>query len=101
MKLQPRVAVVGAGLAGANAERGVDGEHPNLPVADLFGPGRVHESVDDALGVVVVNEDLEPHFGHEVDRVLRASVDLRVPTLAPEALVQATVASAEASSSHR
>ena len=42
--------------------------------------------VDDPFGVAVVDEDLDPHLRHEVDRVLRAPVHLGVPALAAEAL---------------
>ena len=43
-------------------------------------------AVDDPVGVVVVDEDLDAHLRHEVDGVLGTAVHLGVPTLAPEAL---------------
>ena len=54
---------------------------PILPVR-----AAVDDGVDDALDVVVVDEDLDPHLRHEVDGVLRAPVDLGVAALAAEAL---------------
>ena len=35
-------------------------------------------ALDDPVDVVVVDEDLDAHLGHEVDRVLRAAVHLGV-----------------------
>ena len=40
----------------------------------------------DPVDVAVVDEDLDAHLGHEVDRVLRAPVHLGVAALAAEAL---------------
>ena len=53
---------------------------PILPVRALRDDG-----VDDGVHLVVVDEDLELHLGHEVDRVLGAPVDLGVAALAAEA----------------
>ncbi len=40
----------------------------------------------DAFDVVVVDDDLDLHLRHEVDRVLGAAVHLGVPALASESL---------------
>src|SRR5690606_15792914 len=70
------------GLAGADADDGVDGHGPDLAVADLVGAGGLDDHVDDVVGVLGVDEDLDPQLGHQVDLVLGAAVDLGVALLA-------------------
>src|SRR4029078_12018167 len=79
----PRLEGVRARLAGADAvDRGDrEGAHPcladrvgekdpELAVTDLLGAGRLDELLCDPLGIDVVDEALDPHLRHEVDRVL-------------------------------
>src|SRR4029453_8921541 len=77
---------VGPGLPGPDPPDVLDGHDPYLAVADLAGASRFHELLHPAVGVTVVDEDLDAPLGHEVDRVLGAPVHLRVPALAPEPL---------------
>ena len=54
---------------------------PILPVAGGLG-----DDLDDLLDVVVGDDDLDLHLGHEVDDVRRAPVDLFLAAGAAEAL---------------
>ena len=63
----------------------VDGCDPHLAVADLAGAGRLDDGVGVRRCVIVVDEHLDADLRDEVDRVLRASIDLGVAALASEA----------------
>src|SRR5262249_14472544 len=71
---------------GAHPHDGLDGTDPHLAVTDLAGAcgpnDAVHHLVDDR----VVDDNLDPDFGHEVDRVFSTPVDLGVTLLPPVAL---------------
>src|SRR5699024_9519803 len=57
----------------------------HLAVADPAAACGADDDLDDVGRVGVAHEHLEAHLGHEVDRVLRAAVDLRVAALLPVA----------------
>src|SRR3954471_6586172 len=59
----------------------LDGRHPDLPVTDLTGGRRLDDDVHHVLRVVIRDNDVQPHLGNEVHRVLRAAVDLGVTAL--------------------
>src|SRR4051812_27340296 len=75
-----------AALARSDPYESLELRHPDLPVADLAGAGGLCDDVDDLVGLGVIACDLDHRLRNEVDPVLRPSVDLRVPTLATEAL---------------
>src|SRR6266545_6763051 len=77
---------VGPGLPGPDPPDVVDGHDPYLAVADLAGASRFEELLDHPVDVAVVDQDLDPDLGHEVDRVLGAPVDLGVTLLPAVAL---------------
>src|SRR5262249_31374206 len=77
---------VGPGLPGPNPPDVIDWHHPYLAVADLARASRFDELLHHPVDVAVVDEDLDPHLGHEVDGVFRAAVHLGVTPLAPEPL---------------
>src|SRR5262252_4493454 len=77
---------VGPGLPGPDPPDVLDGHDPYLAVADLPRASRFDELLDDPVDVAVVDEDLDPHLGHEVDGVLGPPVHLGVAALAPEPL---------------
>src|SRR5215204_4158003 len=77
---------VGPGLPGPDPPDVVDWHDPYLAVADLAGASRFDELLDHPVDIAVVDEDLDPDLGHEVDGVLGAAVDLRVPALTAETL---------------
>src|SRR5205085_6421563 len=77
---------VGSHLPRADPERLLDGHDPDLPVADLAGPGGRHDQLDDLVHAVVLGEHLDLHLRHEVDLVLGAAIDLGVPALSSEPL---------------
>src|SRR5581483_5427241 len=77
---------VGAHLAGPDPDHLLHRSHPDLPVADLAGPGRLGDRVDDAVHPIVVGEHLDLDLRDEVDLVLGPAVDLGVPALTAEPL---------------
>src|SRR2546423_2501994 len=77
---------LGAHLARPDADHLFHRRDPDLAVADLVGAGGGDDGAGHTLDLAVVAQDLDPHLGHEVDRVLRAPVDLGVAALAAEAL---------------
>src|SRR5687768_8889362 len=77
---------VGAHLTRPDADGLLDGCNPYLAVADLVGAGGADDGAGHPFDVGVVDENLDLDLGDEVDRVLRASVDLGVAPLAAEAL---------------
>src|SRR6266540_1078797 len=77
---------VGPGLPGPDPPDVLDGHDPYLAVADLAGASRFEELLDHPVDIAIVDEDLDPDLGNEVDRVLGAPVHLGVPALAAETL---------------
>src|SRR6266545_5753290 len=72
-------------LAGADAHRLVDGQHPDLAVADRAGSGAGDDRLDRVVGDLVVDQQLDAGLGQQLHPVLGAPVDLGVPLLAAEA----------------
>ena len=75
-----------SGLAGADADRFLDGRDEDLAVADAPGlrrfADRLHGPLDEGIG----QDDLELHLGQEIDHVLGAPIELRVALLTAETL---------------
>ena len=69
-----------ANFARADADGTSHRSGPDLPVADGPASGSFGDSVDDAVRLSRGGEYLDFEFGHKVDRVLGAPVDLGVPT---------------------
>jgi hypothetical protein len=61
-------------------------EHENFPVADLARLCRFHDGIDHLVEQLIINRNLYFCLRYELHRVLRAAVDLGVPTLPTEAL---------------
>src|SRR6201996_113374 len=72
---------VGPALAGAHPHHRLHRADPDLAIADLAGARGPHDAVERLVGVVVLDQHLDPDLGHEVDGVLGATVDLGVPLL--------------------
>ena len=62
------------------------GKHPHLAVTDLAGAGFVDDHRRHLVHLGVLDHDLEPDLGHELDLVLGPPVDLGVTALATEPL---------------
>src|SRR5258708_25541852 len=77
---------VRARLAGADAQRLLDGGDEDLAVADLAGMGGLLDGLDGALDLGVVDHDLDLHLGQEAHQVLGAAIDLGLALLAAETL---------------
>src|SRR5438093_7068118 len=77
---------VGPHLSGTDPVHLLGGEHEDLAVADLPGPGRLEDRVDDALDLVLVGHDLDLDLRDEVHLVFGSPVDLGVSQLAAETL---------------
>src|SRR5258708_15092827 len=77
---------VRARLAGADAQRLLDGGDEDLAVADLAGMGGLLDGLDGALDLGVIDHDLDLHLGQEAHQVLGAAVDLGLALLAAETL---------------
>src|SRR2546427_12277908 len=73
------------GLARADPDRLADGQDEDLAIADGTGLGRRADRRHDLVHQVVRHHHLDLDLGQEVDRVLRAPVELRVALLAAEA----------------
>src|SRR5450432_167530 len=73
-------------LAGAHPNHVVNRNRPHLAVTNLAGLGRLDDHIDHVFDVIVVNQHLDTNLGYEVDLVLRAAIDLGVPTLAAVAV---------------
>ena len=67
---------VAALFARADAHETIDLGDPDLAVADLAGLGGIANRVDDAVGGVVVDDQLDAHLRHVVDDVLGPAVGL-------------------------
>src|SRR5512143_448016 len=70
-----------AALSGADPHHLLDGGHEDLAVPDLARARRLDDRLDRALDEAVGHDQLDLHLGQEVDDVLRAAVELRVPFL--------------------
>src|SRR5581483_3163912 len=77
---------VSAGLAGADADRLVQGVDENLAVADLAGVGGLADRLHCRIDALVDDGDLDLDLRQEIDHVLGAAVQLGVTLLAAEAL---------------
>src|SRR2546425_7109765 len=77
---------VGPHLPGADPMDLLDGENPDFPVADLAGPGGGQDGIHHRLDLVVVDDHLDLDFGHEIDLVFGAAIDLGVAALPAEPL---------------
>src|SRR6185369_14897464 len=75
-----------AGLAGPDADDLLERRDEDLSVADLAGAGSGFDRFDDPVDDRVVDRGFDLHLGQEVDDVLGAAVELRVPFLPPEPL---------------
>src|SRR5215813_10746156 len=76
---------IGAGLAGADADRLLDAGDEDLAVADLAGAGRLADRLDRTLDHGVVDHDLDLDLGQEAHRVLGPTIDLGLAFLPTEA----------------
>src|SRR4029453_6886700 len=76
---------VASHLAGADAQRLLDAQHPDLAVADRAGAGTVDDRLEHVLDRAALGQDLAPRLGQQLDLVLGAAVDLGVAALAAEA----------------
>src|SRR6266850_6601408 len=72
-------------LTRADADRLVDRQHEDLPIADRAGLGRADDDRDHLVDHAVADHHLDLHLGQEVHGVLRAAVELGVAFLAAEA----------------
>src|SRR5271155_2175247 len=77
---------VRAGFAGADPDGFLDVGYKYLAIADAARLGRAADRLDRRSEVVVRNDDLDLHFGQEVDDVFGPAIKLCVPLLAAEAL---------------
>jgi hypothetical protein len=72
-----------AAFFGADADGVFDGEDEDFAVAHLSGGGEFDDGVDNGIGEVVGDNDLELDFRQRVDLVLGAAVDFGVTFLSP------------------
>src|ERR1700712_2962104 len=72
---------IGSALTGTHPHHGFHGADPHFAVPDLTGPSRAHDAVQHLVGVVVLDQHLDAHLRHEVDRVLSTPVNLGMPLL--------------------
>src|SRR2546421_7388373 len=73
-------------LAGANTNHAIDVGDEDLAVADLARLGGLQNGIDDLVGQLTAHGDLDAGLGNEVDHVLGTAIQLRMASLAPEAL---------------
>src|SRR5665213_3647372 len=81
-----RLNRVGAALAGADADRLLDGRDEDFAVADAPGMRRLLDRLDRALNHRIFHDDFDLHLGQEVDDVFRAAIELGMALLPAEAL---------------
>ena len=74
-----------AGLAGANANGLLDVADEHLAIADLAGASRRLDGVDDGLGAIIGDRDIDLDLRDEIDRILGSPIDLGVSLLTTEA----------------
>src|SRR5919197_777299 len=72
---------VGSHLPRSDPERLLHRDDPDLPVPDLAGSGGGHDELDDLVHAVILGQHLDLYLRYEVDLVLGAAIDLRVPAL--------------------
>src|SRR6056297_368747 len=77
---------VRTGLAGADADGVLDRADEYLAVADLVGAGCVHDRLDRAFDLIVVDDDVDLDLGQEVHDVFRPAIEFGMPFLAAESL---------------
>ena len=77
LRRQPRLDLAGADV---NYLLQVGDENPT--VADFAGVGGFVNRVDDGIRVLIVDDDLDFHTGHEVDAMLGSAVSGRRPVCA-------------------
>src|SRR5579872_273765 len=77
---------VRAALAGADADRFLDGRDEDLAVADPAGMRRVLDRLDRTLDHRLFHDDLDLHLGQEVDDVFGATVQLGMTLLPAKTL---------------
>src|SRR4051812_7387946 len=65
-------------FAGADAERGLDGDDEDLAVADPPGLRRGSDRLHHARREIVFDDDLQLHLGQEIDDIFGAAVQLGV-----------------------
>src|SRR6185436_6570659 len=71
---------------GPNANRILNGADEHFPVANLAGPGCLHDGFQRSVHCIVGQDDLDLDLGKKIDRVLAAPVNLCVPFLPPKTL---------------
>jgi hypothetical protein len=75
-----------AALSGADAHGFLYPRDENLAIADTAGLRRTADRLDSLLGLGVLDDQLDLHFGQEVDDVLGTAIELGMALLPPEAL---------------
>ena len=73
---------IGAGLAGAYADGLAEVGDEDLAVADLAGPGRLDDCLDDLFRNGFVDGEFDLGFRQKINDVLGPAVELRVAALA-------------------
>src|ERR1039457_3113953 len=73
-------------LAGADADGVLDRGDEDLAVADLAGLGSLDDGIDAAVGVAILDDNLDFHLGQEIDDVLGAAIQLGMTLLPAKAL---------------
>ena len=73
-------------LSGTNTNDLINVPDENLAVPNLSSSGRFENGFYSVLGKRVINGDFNFHFGQEVDNVLGATIEFRVPFLTTETL---------------
>src|SRR5579862_9608472 len=77
---------VGSSLAGAYAQRLLDGRNENFAIADLPGLRRRTDGFDDLIGILVGHHDFDADLWQEIHRVFGPAIKLSVPFLPAVAL---------------
>jgi hypothetical protein len=72
---------VGIGLAGADAPSVIDAEDKDFAIANLPGPGRACDRLDDFAGLTFLCRDLNAEFWQEGHFVLVATIDFGVASM--------------------
>src|SRR6185295_2110791 len=75
-----------APFTGADTNGFVDGGDEDLPVADAAGAGHGQDGLDDVTHDLVLDDDLDPDLGDEVDDIGGSAIDLFFPSGPTEAL---------------
>jgi len=82
---------LGSTLAGADPDGLLDGQNEDLPVTDSPRPAHFLDDAAGAGGVFLVDEKLDLDLRQEVDDVLGATIQLRVPLWRPNPFTSDTV----------